>query len=284
MSETRIDHDRLFKELLSTFFEEFLLLFFPHVYEQIDFRHVSFLSEEVFTDVVAGEKHRVDLLVETKLKGEDGLIIVHIEHQSYTQPTFPERMFIYVSPLFQKYRRRILPIAIFSYDEHRDEPSSFTIKFPFLTVVDFRFLTVELRKLPWREYIRRDNPVAAALLSKMGYNESEKVEVKKEFLRLLVRLELDEARQRLLFRFFETYLTLSEQEEIQLRNEVSQMETKEAKKVNDLLISYERQGMEKGMEKGKMDVAKRMLAKGYDVPTICELTGLPVEAVEKLKE
>ncbi|OKO93117.1 Rpn family recombination-promoting nuclease/putative transposase [Geobacillus proteiniphilus] len=284
MSETRIDHDRLFKELLSTFFEEFLLLFFPHVYEQIDFRHVSFLSEEVFTDVVAGEKHRVDLLVETKLKGEDGLIIVHIEHQSYTQPTFPERMFIYVSRLFQKYRRRILPIAIFSYDEHRDEPSSFTIKFPFLTVVDFRFLTVELRKLPWREYIRRDNPVAAALLSKMGYNESEKVEVKKEFLRLLVRLELDEARQRLLFRFFETYLTLSEQEEIQLRNEVSQMETKEAKKVNDLLISYERQGMEKGMEKGKMDVAKRMLAKGYDVPTICELTGLPVEAVEKLKE
>lgn len=58
------------------------------------------------------------------------------------------------------------------------------------------------------------------------------------------------------------------------------METKEAKKVNDLLISYER----RGMEKGKMDVAKQMLAKGYDVPTICELTGLPVEAVEKLKE
>lgn len=44
MSETRIDHDRLFKELLSTFFEEFVLLFFPHVHEQIDFHYLSFLS------------------------------------------------------------------------------------------------------------------------------------------------------------------------------------------------------------------------------------------------
>ncbi|KJE28590.1 hypothetical protein LG52_2846 [Geobacillus kaustophilus] len=288
MSETRIDHDRLFKELLSTFFEEFVLLFFPRVYEHVDFHHLSFLSEEVLTDVTAGEKHRVDLLVETKLKGEDGLIIVHIEHQSYIQPTFSERMFIYFSRLFQKHRRRILPIAIFSYDATRGEPSSFTVEFPFLTVLDFRFLTIELRKLPWREYIRQDNPVAAALLSKMGYNEDERIEVKKEFLRMLIRLELDEAKQRLLFGFFETYLRLSEEEEIRLRNEVNTMEEKEAAKVMELIVSYEQRGMvkgmEKGMEKAKMDVAKRMLAKGYDADTIHELTGLPLEKIEQMKK
>ncbi|MGG1556674.1 MULTISPECIES: Rpn family recombination-promoting nuclease/putative transposase [Geobacillus] len=299
MAKPRIDHDRLFKELLSTFFEEFLLLFFPNVYEHIDVRHLSFLTEELFTDVTAGEKHRVDLLVETKMKGEEGLIIVHVEHQSYAQRTFPERMFLYFSRLFQKYRRRILPIAIFSYDEHHDEPSSLVVQFPFLTVLDFRFLTVELRKLPWRAYIRHDNPVAAALLSKMGYNEEEKVEVKKEFLRMLVRLELDEAKQRLLFGFFETYLRLSEEEEVKLRNEVSQMETKEAKQVMELIVSYEQRGMEKGIqqgvkqgmkqgrqkgiEEGKLDVVKRMLAKGYDVDTIHELTGLPVEKIERVK-
>ncbi|KQC46313.1 MULTISPECIES: Rpn family recombination-promoting nuclease/putative transposase [Geobacillus] len=300
MAKPRIDHDRLFKELLSTFFEEFLLLFFPNVYEHIDVRHLSFLTEELFTDVTAGEKHRVDLLVETKMKGEEGLIIVHVEHQSYAQRTFPERMFLYFSRLFQKYRRRILPIAIFSYDEHHDEPSSLVVQFPFLTVLDFRFLTVELRKLPWRAYIRHDNPVAAALLSKMGYNEEEKVEVKKEFLRMLVRLELDEAKQRLLFGFFETYLRLSEEEEAKLRNEVSQMETKEAKQVMELIVSYEQRGMEKGIqqgvkqgmkqgrqkgiEEGKIDIAKKMLAKGYDVDTIHELTGLPAEKIEQLKK
>ncbi|KJE27867.1 transposase, YhgA-like family protein [Geobacillus kaustophilus] len=77
-----IDHDRLFKELLQTFFEEFVLLFFPDMHEHIDFSRLSFLSEELFTDVTAGEKYRVDLLVKTKFKGEDGVIIVHVENQS----------------------------------------------------------------------------------------------------------------------------------------------------------------------------------------------------------
>ncbi|MCG6178670.1 Rpn family recombination-promoting nuclease/putative transposase, partial [Anoxybacillus sp. LAT_35] len=153
-----VDHDRLFKELITAFFEEFLLLFFPHVHEHIDFQHVAFLSEELFTDVTAGEKYRVDVLVETKLKGEDGLIIVHIENQSYVQPSFPERMFIYFSRLFEKYRKRMLSIAVFSYDYLRNEPSSFTLQFPFFDVLQFRFLTVELRKQNWRDYIRHDNP------------------------------------------------------------------------------------------------------------------------------
>ena len=79
MPTAQIDHDRLFKELVTTFFEEFMLLFFPKAYEEIDFSHVSFLSQELYTDVTVGEKRYVDLLVETKLKGEEGLIIIHVE-------------------------------------------------------------------------------------------------------------------------------------------------------------------------------------------------------------
>ncbi|ATA58776.1 hypothetical protein GS458_0314 [Geobacillus stearothermophilus] len=127
--------------------------------------------------------------------------------------------------------------------------------------------------------------------------------MKKEFLRMLVRLELDEAKQRLLFGFFETYLRLSEEEEAKPRHEVSQMETKEAKRVMELIVSYEQRGLEKGIqqgieqgikqgmkqgrqegiEEGKLDVVKRMLAKGYDVDTIHELTGLPMEKIERMK-
>ncbi|MED0656903.1 Rpn family recombination-promoting nuclease/putative transposase [Anoxybacillus ayderensis] len=290
-----VDHDRLFKELITTFFEEFLLLFFPHVHEHIDFQHVSFLSEELFTDVTEGEKYRVDLLVETKLKGEDSLIIVHIENQSYVQPSFPERMFIYFSRLFEKYRKRMLPIAVFSYDSLRNEPSSFTLQFPFFDVLQFRFLTVELRKQNWRDYIRHDNPIAAALLSKMGYTESERVELKKQFLRMIVRMELDEAKQRLLIGFFETYVNLSDEEEQQLRNEVNEMETKEKEQVLELIISYEKKALEKGLKEGverglqqglqqeKRQIAKKMLAKGYDVQTIHELTELSLEEIEMLK-
>jgi hypothetical protein len=33
MNKNQIDHDRLFKELLETFFAEFMQLFFPNAYQ-----------------------------------------------------------------------------------------------------------------------------------------------------------------------------------------------------------------------------------------------------------
>ncbi|NNV07635.1 Rpn family recombination-promoting nuclease/putative transposase [Geobacillus sp. C56-T2] len=297
-----IDHDRLFKELIRTFFEEFLLLFFPDMHEHIDFRHLSFLSEELFTDVTAGEKYRVDLLVETKLKGEDGLITVHVETQGYVQPSFAERMFLYFSRLYETYRTRIVPIAVFHHDSLREEPSVFSMEFPFGEVLQFRFFPVALRKKQWREYIRQDNPVAAALLSQMGYTEREKVELKKEFLRMLVRLELDEARQRLLLGFFETYVKLTEEEEQQLQSEVKAMETKEREKVLELIISYEqkgkregleegvkrgleqgmKQGMEQGMKQGMKRLIQTMAQKGMTAAEIARLVDLSEEEVRSL--
>ena len=50
-----IDHDRLFKELLTTFFVEFLELFFPEVAAYLEPDSLEFLDKEVFTDVTSGE-------------------------------------------------------------------------------------------------------------------------------------------------------------------------------------------------------------------------------------
>ncbi len=92
---------------------------------------------------------------------------------------------------------------------------------------------------------------------------------------MIVRMELDEAKQRLLIGFFETYVKLSEEEEQKLRSEVNEMETKEKEQVLELMISYEKNE--------KRNIAKEMLGKGYDVQTIHELTELPMEETEKLK-
>ena len=172
MNKNQIDHDRLFKELLETFFAEFMQLFFPDAYQAIDFTHLKFLQQEVFTDVTAGERHEVDIIVETRLKEEPGLILVHVEPQSYVQKNFNERMFIYFSRLYEKHRRKILPIAVFSYDQVRNETDIFEQNFSFLDVLCFRFFKLELKKLSWWEYVQRDNPVAAALLSKMGFEQA----------------------------------------------------------------------------------------------------------------
>ena len=57
MVMAKINHDRLFKELLTTFFVEFLELFFPSVLEYLDTNSIQFADKEVFSDLTQGEKN-----------------------------------------------------------------------------------------------------------------------------------------------------------------------------------------------------------------------------------
>src|SRR5690554_3727846 len=110
--------------------------------------------------------------------------------------------------------------------------------------------SIELKKQNWRKFIHQNNPVAAALLSKMGYTVDERVKVKLEFFKLLTRLELDKARETLITGFFESYLQLNDEEEKVFFEEVKKMDKKERDEVMEIMTSYERKGMEKGIEKG----------------------------------
>jgi hypothetical protein len=76
-----IDHDRLFKELISTFFIEFIELFFPSILEYLDPETITFLDKEVFTDVTEGERHESDLVAQVKFLGKDSCFLIHIEAQ-----------------------------------------------------------------------------------------------------------------------------------------------------------------------------------------------------------
>jgi hypothetical protein len=76
-----IDHDRLFKELLSTFFVEFLDLFLPQVVSQIDRNSIHFLPQEVFTDVTSGEKKEIDLLAQVRYQQQSTCFLIHVENQ-----------------------------------------------------------------------------------------------------------------------------------------------------------------------------------------------------------
>ena len=66
-----VDHDRLFKELLTTFFFEFLDLFFPELAAQIDRESIEFLSQELFPDLLDGAEYQADIpRLESPLRGE----------------------------------------------------------------------------------------------------------------------------------------------------------------------------------------------------------------------
>jgi predicted transposase/invertase (TIGR01784 family) len=125
--------------------------------------------------------------------------------------------------------------------------------------------------------------VAAALLSKMGYTEKERVHVKKEFLRMLVRMKLDPARAELINGFFETYLSLTEREEEELMEQIKQLNPSEAEQILELPNSWREKGRKEGKLEGKREDALEMLKEGLSVELIAKITKLDFKKIEELK-
>ncbi len=75
-----IDHDELFKKLLTTFFGEFIELFLPEVAEYLDADGVEFLGQEYFADTTTGERRKIDILAKVKFRGQDTGFLMHIEN------------------------------------------------------------------------------------------------------------------------------------------------------------------------------------------------------------
>ena len=76
----KINHDQLFKELLTTFFVEFLELFFPTVLEYLDTDSIQFVDKELFTDIAKGEKNILDLVALAKFQEQDYSFLIHVEN------------------------------------------------------------------------------------------------------------------------------------------------------------------------------------------------------------
>ncbi|MEO7716417.1 MAG: DUF4351 domain-containing protein [Capsulimonas sp.] len=247
-----MDHDRLFKELLSNFFGEFVDLFLPKVSAYLD-RDAAFVAmdKEVFTDITLGEKHEVDVLMKAKFRGEETFFLIHVENQAKAQSHFPKRMFRYFARLTEKYDIPIYPVVIFSYDApQRPEPNRYTVAFPNKTVLRFDYDVIQLNRLPWRRFVKQDNPVASALMAKMKMRAQDRPKVKAECLRLLASLRLDPAKSTLIGGFIDSYLELTAQEMKQYEREFTQFTPEERTETMELMTSWGRIGKEEGKKEG----------------------------------
>jgi predicted transposase YdaD len=262
VAKKQTSHDQKFKELIATFFIEFLELFLPDLAKAIEPDSVTFREQEYFIDLVEGEKKVIDLLAEVKLAGEDATVLIHIEPQSTHRLVFPQRMFFYFSRLHQKHLKRIYPIAIFSYDQpDAAATSQYKVEFPNLKVLEFNFTAIQLNRLNWRDFI--------------------------ECLRLLVTLKLDPAKIELIAQFVDTYLRLNAKEEKRFQAEIDTMNVAQREEIMQVTTSWEEKGIKKGIKKGvakeRQKIALKMLGKNLPLETIAEVTGLTIDQLHALQ-
>ncbi|WP_103136364.1 DUF4351 domain-containing protein [Nostoc sp. CENA543] len=287
-----IDHDRLFKELIQTFFWEFIELFLPEVLDYVNKDSLTFLPEEIFTDVTSGDKRKIDLLAKVKFREQDTYFLIHLENQAYNQKEFERRMFHYFARLDAKYLLPIFPIVIFSYDEpKRPEKSQYTVNFPNKKILEFNYIAIQLNNLNWRNFLNQPNPVAAALMAKMDFKPEERVRVKLECLRMLVTLQLNPAKMELISGFIDTYLKLNATEEQALDTELKQANLVEEEGIMEIVTSWMEKGIEKGIERGieqgEQKIIKRQLKRRFnniDSTLESRIDSLSVEQIENLAD
>jgi Domain of unknown function (DUF4351) len=291
-----IDHDQLFKQLLTTFFLEFLELFTPEFFAAIDPQSLEILPLEYFTDIEAGERKAMDVIVRINLLGRPNApassrvsVVVNCEHQSSTQANFHRRMFFYFAQLHRKYLQPVYPIALFSFDEpYRPERDSYQVLVPGLQVMDFNFLTIQLNRLDWREFLSQPNPVAAALMAKMEIEPADRPRVKVECLRMIANLKLDKARTFLISGFIDNYLRLNPIEEQQFQVEVDRIKLpQERENVMELTTSWMEKGIVQGRESGERSLTIKLLTRklgNLSPELLARVNGLSIDRVEALAE
>lgn len=249
-----IAHDQLFKELLRTFFREFLALFLPEVEARLDFARVTFLDKEVFTDVPEGSRRELDVVAQVyTLDGVPELIVLHIEVQARREREFPYRMFEYYALLRLRYKLPVVPVVVYltagagGLHEAIYEETLFG-----RTIVTFRFSSIGLPDLAADDYRDLDNPLAPAVSALMRPSALGRTFQKAFGLRRVLHSAVDEARKALLINIIETYVTLDTTEEDAFRRLLGQEQLQE---VTQMLTVYE----ERGILMGKRDMLLKQL-------------------------
>ena len=289
-----IDHDQLFKQLLTTFFLEFLELFTPEFFAAIDPQSLEILPLEYFTDIQAGERKAMDVIIRVNLLGRPNApassrvsVVVNCEHQSSTEPDFQRRLFFYFAQLHRKYLQPVYPIALFSFDKpYRPEKNAYQVRVPGLQVMDFNFLTIQLNQLDWRAFLTQSNPVAAALMSKMKIDPADRPRVKVECLRMIANLKLDKARTFQLSGFIDNYLRLNPGEKQQFQVEVDKIQLpQERENVMEITTSWKEEGIVEGQESATRSLVIKQLTRklgNLSPELLAKVNGLNLDRLEAL--
>jgi len=286
------DYDTPWKEALEKYFESFIALFFPLVHAGVDWsKGYEFLDKE-FQKVVRDAKlgRRIaDKLVKVYLRdGKEAWLLIHIEIQSWPDPYFEERMFVYYYRIFDRYRVEVVSLAVMTEGSTESEPPFYhtgrwgcelTFRFPVVSMIEYG--------ADWAALEENMNPFAIVVMAHLKANalgkgrERERKEWKMRLIRMLfgrgyARRDILE-----LLRFIDWLLVLPDEFEQELSEEFERME-----KENNMpyVTSFERIGIKKGRESGKKLGKKLGTREAYRETTLDVLDGLFGEVPEDIRE
>jgi hypothetical protein len=290
----RTDHDSMWKDLIKRFLPCLLKRAMPELYEAADLSAGSKFLDKEFTDILNTSDteihkypHHADYVLEIPLKdGEKEVVILHIEAQGPKGGNLPGRMNLYRCFIVAHYRREPAALAIIT-GGHKREGRSYSHS-RFGTKSNYEYNNIVVEELDDDELLSGDNPIDLALYAAKCALRSREELQKYNYLRTLAGLLAERgwglAEKEDLLRFIERILYIANRELAERYREYKRQLSEEGKIM--YVPFYELDAAEevekRGIEKGKLELARNLLANGVSPDIIAKSADLPQEKIREL--
>jgi hypothetical protein len=267
-----VDHDQLFKAVLTAQLPPFLELFFQDEAALLDLGAARFVDKELFAAPPMGPGREVDILVDVPLRAPGAtatgaLVAIQIEVQAQREPEFIWRNLEYFALLHRLRGVPVFPIALFPLEDvlgsargrrprvgyERVTQREAALGHP---ILEFSFLAVTLRALDAAAYLARAPALAGALAARMRpAAHTPPSRHKLACLRRIIEgsgVARDETRQ-LLADVVEAYLPLAGADAEQFEQLLQQPENEQ---LRHGMKTWSEQQQEIGEARGKLDEAR----------------------------
>ena len=298
------NRDILWKGLLEWVFDDLLRFVFPEADKEFDMQQgFTYLDKELAELYPEPEREidirRVDKLVKAFRKdGREEWILIHIEVQGETKSKdraiFPERMFRYFYRCFDRYKKPVAAIAIFTGPDARRMPDRYEYIF-MNTRLEYHYNTLCILDYSEKELAESDNPFAWVILTakkalKKGKDLDNKLLAGKLFIfrKLYENGVFEKQKLKAILTFLNNYIRFADKETNRIfKEEIDHITGK--KNTMDIFEQVEewklQDAAEEGMKKGLEKSVRSLLAKTeFSVKEIASMLDLPVSTVKKIQQ
>jgi hypothetical protein len=251
-------HDKIFKQLLHTYLDDFLRLVVPETLDRLDLTSLEFLDKELFAGGPRGRRRELDLLGRVRtLNGRP--LLIHVEVEARASPGMEERLWRYRNQIQARYETRVLTVVVYlkrgrpgvclKYWENDLGPS-----FP-----ELRYVSFGLAGCRALEYLVRPEPLAWALAALMDPGPLSRAELKMACLRQVAGLSR-RTDPFLLVNCVENYLQLTNEEAVEFEALHARKENGE---VQAMALTWSEKLEAKGEAKGVREILLLQLAERF---------------------
>ena len=247
-------HDKIFKQLLHAYLDDFLRLVVPETLDRLDLSSPEFLDKELFAGGPRGRRRELDLLVRVRTVNGRTLLI-HVEVEARASRGMGERLWRYHNQIQARYEIRVLTILI---NVKRGCPgvclksweNDLGPSFP-----ELRYVSFGLAGCQAAEYLARPEPLAWALAALMNPGSLSRAELKMACMRRIAGLRR-KADPFLLVDCVENYLQLTVQEDVEFEALRSRKENRE---VQAMAMTWSEKIAAQGEARGKAQGVQEIL-------------------------